>query len=435
MIKQDPATLRGLTEAEAASRLRTEGFNELPAAKARNLLRTAWDVIREPMILLLISAAAIYFFLGELSDSLVLMGSIFFVVGIDLYQQRKTEHALEALRDLSSPRAMVIRDGQQRRVAGREVARGDIVIVSEGDRIPADGVLLSAVNLSVDESLLTGESVSVRKAASDRPIDEIGPPGGDDLPFVFSGTLVVQGQGFAEIRATGARTELGKIGKALRSIEPEATKLQGEVNRLAGILAVLALSFCAVITVVYGLTRDSWINGVLAGITTAMALLPEEFPVVLTVFLALGAWRISQRQVLTRRGNAIEALGTATVLCVDKTGTLTQNRMAVRKLFADGKTLDINPETDELPEAFHELLEYSILASKRNPLDPMEIAFQEFGSRSLSNTEHLHHDWALKHEYPLSPALLVDVARVGSCRREGIRDRCEGCSGGDRGTL
>jgi Ca2+-transporting ATPase len=413
LTTQDPSALRGLTEAEAASRLRTEGFNELPAAKARNLLRTAWDVIREPMILLLISAAVIYFFLGELRDSLVLMGSIFFVVGIDLYQQRKTEHALEALRDLSSPRAMVIRDGEQRRVAGREVARGDIVIVSEGDRIPADGVLLSAANLSVDESLLTGESVSVRKVASDHPVDEIGQPGGDDLPFVFSGTLVVQGQGFAEIKATGAKTELGKIGKALGSIEPEATKLQGEVNRLAGVLAVLALSFCAVITITYGITRGSWVNGILAGITTAMSLLPEEFPVVLTVFLALGAWRISQKQVLTRRGNAIEALGSATVLCVDKTGTLTQNRMAVRKLFANGKTLDVKPEMDALPDGFHELLEYSILASKRNPLDPMEIAFQEFGSSSLSKTEHLHPDWVLKHEYPLSPALL-SMSRVWS---------------------
>jgi Ca2+-transporting ATPase len=206
---------------------------------------------------------------------------------------------------------------------------------------------------------------------------------------------------------------LGKIGKALRSIEPEATKLQSEVNRLAGVLAVLALSLCAVIAITYGLTRDSWVNGILAGITTAMALLPEEFPVVLTVFLALGAWRISQKQVLTRRGNAIEALGSATVLCVDKTGTLTQNRMAVRKLFAGGKILNVQPEMDALPEAFHELLEYSILASKRNPLDPMEIAFQEFGSRSLSNTEHLHHDWALEHEYALSPALL-SMSRVWS---------------------
>jgi P-type Ca2+ transporter type 2C len=407
------AGLHGLTDAEAAARLQAEGFNELSASKAHNLLQTAWEVLREPMILLLISAAIIYFFLGELRDALVLMGSIFVVVGIDLYQQRKTEHALEALRDLSSPRAMVIRDGKQRRIAGREVARGDIVIVSEGDRIPADGVLLSAVNLSVDESLLTGESVSVRKAASDHPIDMIGRPGGDDLPFVFSGTLVVQGQGFAEIRATGAKTELGKIGKALRSIEPEATKLQAEVNRLAGVLAVLALSLCAVIAIAYGMTRGSWVNGILAGITTAMSLLPEEFPVVLTVFLALGAWRISQNKVLTRRGNAIEALGSATVLCVDKTGTLTQNRMTVRKLFAAGNTLDINADMNELPDAFHELLEYSILASKRNPLDPMEIAFQEFGSRSLSNTEHLHHDWTLIHEYPLSTALL-SMSRVWS---------------------
>ena len=407
------ASLQGLTQAEAAARLQADGPNELPAAKARNFLATAWEVLREPMILLLVGAGVIYFFLGELRDSFVLLISIFVVVGIDLYQQRKTEHALEALRDLSSPRAMVVRDGMQSRIAGRDVVRGDIVIVSEGDRVPADGVLLTSVNLSIDESLLTGESVSVRKAAAEHMPGEIGRPGGDDLPFVFSGTLVVQGQGFAEIRATGAKTELGKIGKALRSLQPEATKLQKEVNRLTGFFAAIGLTLCAVIAVVYGFTRESWVNGLLAGITTALSLLPEEFPVVLTVFLALGAWRISQKRVLTRRGNAIEALGSATVLCVDKTGTLTQNRMEVQKLFAAGDTLDVNAQMDVLPEAFHELLEYSILASKRNPLDPMEIAFQQFGSRSLSNTEHLHHDWALVHEYPLSPSLLA-MSRVWS---------------------
>ena len=410
-MHENSANLRGLTESEAAARLKAEGLNELPTAKPQNFLATVWEIVREPMILLLVGAGIIYLFLGELRDSLVLLVSIFVVLGINLYERRKTEHALEALRDLSSPRALVVRDGHQKRIAGREVVRGDIVIISEGDRVPADGILLSAVNLSIDESLLTGESVAVRKVPSDHPLDEIGRPGGDDLPFVFSGTMVVQGQGFAEIKATGAKTELGKIGKALQRVEPETTKLQSEVNRLAVILATLGLFLCVVIAVVYGLTRESWINGFLAGITTAMSLLPEEFPVVLTIFLALGAWRISQRRVLTRRGNAIETLGSATVLCVDKTGTLTQNRMAVQKLFARGHSLGVNAQPDSLPDEFHELLEYSILASKRNPLDPMEIAFQQFGSRSLSNTEHLHHDWALVHEYPLSQALL-SMSRV-----------------------
>ncbi len=385
MIKSIPsakdifATLHGISEAEAAEKLKADGPNELPTSKPHSFFAAVWGVLREPMILLLVGAGIIYLFLGELRDALILLASIFVVVGIDLYQERKTEHALEALQDLSSPRAVVVRDGKQRRIAEREVVHGDIVIVSEGDRIPADGVLISAVNLSIDESLLTGESVPVRKTAADHAIDAIGRPGGDDLPFVYSGTMVVRGQGYAEIRATGASTELGRIGKALRAIEAEPTRLQKEVGHLARVLAVLGLSLCAVVAIGYGLTRGSWINGLLAGITTAMSLLPEEFPVVLTVFLALGAWRISQKNVLTRHGKAIETLGSATVLCVDKTGTLTQNRMQVKKLFAAGQSLDVVPDRNSLPEAFHELLEYSILASKRNPLDPMEIAFQGSG--------------------------------------------------------
>jgi len=401
----------GLSEAEAAARLQAEGPNELPTAKPRGVFATAWDIVREPMILLLVGAGAIYLFLGELRDSAVLLVSIFVVIGISLYQERKTEHALEALRDLSSPRALVIRDGQQRRVAGREVVRGDLVVLSEGDRVPADGVVLSAGNLSIDESLLTGESVPVRKAAWDGHA-EMGRPGGDDLPFVFSGTLVVQGQGFAEIKATGARTELGRIGKALQTVSTEQTRLQEEVGRLARILATLGLSLCFLIVVAYGLTRGRWIDGFLVGITTAMSLLPEEFPVVLTIFLALGAWRISQKRVLTRRNNAIEALGSATVLCVDKTGTLTQNRMAVQELFAAGQYLELSTSPSRsLPEQFHEVVEYSILSSKRNPFDPMEIAFQQFGARFLRDTEHLHPGWNLVREYPLTPKLLA-VSRV-----------------------
>ena len=400
------STLSGLTEAEAEARLRAEGPNEIPSSIKRSLLRTIWEILREPMILLLIGAGVLYLLLGELRDSIVLLFSLVAVIAIDLYQERRTEQALEALRDLSSPRAVVIRSGQQRRIPGREVVRGDIVIVSEGDRIPADGVLLSSVNLSVDESLLTGESLPVRKAAADQPVDSMTRPGGDDLPCVFSGTLAVQGQGFARILATGIHTELGKIGKALQSIDPGATRLQAEVNHVARVFAVIALTLCGVIAVAYGVTHASWINGTLVAITSAMSLLPEEFPVVLTVFLALGAWRISQKKVLTRHSSAIEALGSATVLCVDKTGTLTQNRMAVHTLVADGHILITTPETTSLPENFHDLLEYSMLASKRNPLDPMETALQQFGARCLANTEHVNHGWTLVREYPLSPALL-----------------------------
>jgi len=401
----------GLTEVEAAARLQAEGSNELPTAKPRNMFAIAWEVMREPMILLLLGAGLIYLLVGELRDSIVLFISIFAVIGIGLYQERKTERALEALRDLSSPRALVIRDGKQKRIAGRQVVRGDLVVLSEGDRVPADGVVISAGNLSVDESLLTGESVPVRKSAWDGRAEMVR-PGGDGLPFVFSGTLVVQGQGLAEISATGTRTELGRIGKALQTVSTEQTRLQTEVSRLAGILAVLGLSLCFLIVVAYGLTRGNWIEGFLAGITTAMALLPEEFPVVLTIFLALGAWRLSQRRVLTRRSNAIEALGAATVLCVDKTGTLTQNRMAVQQLFTGGKSLEIAEDSAAaLPHDFHEVVEYSILASKRNPFDPMEIAFQQFGAKFLGDIEHLHPEWKLIREYPLSPELLA-VSRV-----------------------
>jgi P-type Ca2+ transporter type 2C len=261
------------------------------------------------------------------------MGFVVFIAGISLYQEGKTERALEALRDLSSPRALVVRDGQRKRIAGREVVRGDILILAEGDRVPADGIVLSCTNLSTDESLLTGESLPVRKVAAVGDV-EMARPGGDELPFVFSGTLVVQGQGIVRVRSIGDRTEMGKIGNALQQLQPEVTPLQREMNRLVSRLLGIALLLCVAILVIYGFTTGDWLKGVLAGITLAMAILPNEFPVVVTIFLALGAWRISQNHVLARRSSAVETLGSATVLCVDKTGTLTLNQMAVQQLCA-----------------------------------------------------------------------------------------------------
>ena len=404
-------TGRGLTQEQAAARLEADGPNELPSAKPRSFLAIAWDVLREPMILLLVAAGVIYLVLGEPRDSLVLLISIFAILGIDLYQQNKTERALEALRDLSSPRALVIRDGRRTRIAGREVVRGDIVILSEGDRVPADGVVLSCVSLSVNESLLTGESVPVQKSSGDASLG-MGRPGGDDLPFVYSGTLVVQGHGIAEIKETGSLTELGRVGKALQTIEPEVSHLKKETKRVVGIMGALGLSICALVAIIYGFSNGSWLSGILVGITVAMSLLPEEFAVVLTVFLALGAWRISQRNVLTRRASAIETLGSATVLCVDKTGTLTQNQMSVKKLFAAGQFQELDaPNKGHLPNGIAKLLEFGVLASQREGFDPMDLALQQAGKRHLDTTNQLHETWKLAREYPLSPMLLA-VTRV-----------------------
>jgi Ca2+-transporting ATPase len=305
---------------------------------------------------------------------------------------------------------LVIRDGKQERIAGREVVRGDILVLKEGDRVPADAVLLSCVNFSVDESLLTGESVAVRKISGDGLMD-MGRPGGDDLPFVYSGTLAVQGQGIAEVKATGIDTEIGKIGKALRTVEQEKTLLQRETGRLVRNLAIVGLSLCALVVGIYGYIRSDWLNGLLAGITLAMATLPEELPVVLTIFLALGAWRIAQKQVLARRVPAIETLGSTTVLCVDKTGTLTQNRMSVSKLFAKGRFWDILHSKEAMPDVFHKLVEFSILASQIDPFDPMEKAIKDLGEQHLARTEHLHQNWSLVQEYPLSKELL-SLSRV-----------------------
>lgn len=416
-------TITGLSERQAAYNLKQEGYNELPSTKQRSILAIASEVLTEPMFLLLLACGIIYFVLGDVQEAMILLGFVFFIMGITLYQEHKTERALEALQDLSSPRALVIRDGHQKRIAGREVVRGDTLVLHEGDRIPADAVLLSATSLSVDESLLTGESVPVRKRAGGAEGDKgtrgghhqlpiTNPksvrPGGDDLPFVYSGTLVIQGQGIAEVQGTGIHTEIGKIGSALQTVKGEPTLLQKETEQLVRKLAVIAIAICIAVALIYGITRGDWLNGFLASLALAMAILPNEFPVVITIFLALGAWRISQKQVLTRRMPAVENLGSATVLCVDKTGTLTLNQMAVSHLGVDGEFYELSlHEREPLPETFHQLIEFSILASQRDPFEPMEKAFKQLGDRYLANTEHLHNDWKLLREYPLSPQLLA----------------------------
>ncbi len=360
------------------------------------------ESLHEPMFLLLLGGGGIYLALGDLQGALILLLSVLLVIGITLYQTRKTERALEALRDLASPRALVIRGGEAHRIAGRDVVRGDLLLLQEGDRVPADAHLVRCNDLSIDESLLTGESLPVRKIAGQGEAPLVPLPG-EGTPFVFSATMVVQGQGTAVVSATGARTEIGRIGRSLQAIAVEETPLQKQTGRIVRVFAALGLLLCALVVALYAWKRGGLLDGFLAGITLAMAVLPEEFPVVLTVFLALGAWRISRRHVLTRRMPAIETLGATTVLCVDKTGTLTENRMAVAAVVDGGEVHPAGPRS--VPESVRLVVRYAALASEIDPFDPMERAIVEYADHVDPETKPMRAQWSLVHEFPLSPQL------------------------------
>ncbi|MBA5687472.1 cation-translocating P-type ATPase [Rugamonas apoptosis] len=403
-----------LSSTEAARRLEQDGPNALPVSRPRNALNLLRGVVFEPMFLLLVACGAIYLLLGDQNEALMLLGFVFVVMAISFVQQRRTERSLEALRVLSSPVAVVVRDGLVSKVPAATVVCGDIVLIAEGDRIPADLLLLAATNLTVDESMLTGESVPVAKfaAAPDTPPDVTAPDTPQAIHQAYSGTLVTQGTARGRVIATGPRSTLGRIGQSLAAIGAQPTPVQAETARVVKQVAVAGLALAVCLALFYWLRLGDWLHGLLAGLTLAMAILPEELPVVLTIFLGLGAWRLAREKVLARSIPAIELLGATTVLCVDKTGTLTMNRMQLRALWCDDARYDTASDAAmALQEELHGVLEYAVLASHRRAFDPMETAIAAGGKRLLANTEHLHHDWTLVDDYPLSPEMLA-MSRV-----------------------
>ncbi|HEX7645473.1 MAG TPA: cation-translocating P-type ATPase [Burkholderiaceae bacterium] len=393
----------GLSDSEAARRLASEGYNELPSKQTRTLWHISLEVAREPMFSLLLVAGAIYLALGDPQDAAMLLGFVFISMGITIFQERRTERVLEALRDLSSPRALVIRGGRQSRIPGREVVLGDLLVLEEGDRVAADGALVESHDLLIDESLLTGESVAVAKS--------IGPTGGVSEPAeaddahsrVYSGSMVVQGGGLARVSAVGGGTELGKIGSLSQAAETGKSALQREIGRLVTRFSVIGVAVSLLVFAAYGWTRGDWLNGFLAGVSLAMSMLPEEFTVILTVFMAMGAWRISKSKVLTRRTPVIEALGSATVLCVDKTGTVTENRMSVKAAVVDGLRFEVGLDSAARHgEALRQLLKYAVLASEIMPFDPMEKAFHRSMEELFPAERTACRGWALAQDYALS---------------------------------
>ncbi len=398
MTQNHLTTLEGLSTAQAATRLAEDGPNEITQTPRRSLPRRLLDMLRQPMFALLVAAALLYMVLGDLTEGLTLGVFVLAVLALTFYQEGKSEASIQALRDLTQPLAQVIRSGRKLQVPARDVVVGDLLLLSEGDRVAADGQLLNTNNLQIDESLLTGESVPVNKSTDEQ----------DNA--VHAGSFVVRGQGLAQVTATGQRSQIGRIGQSLSQLTSGTTPLQAQTARLVQRLAVIVLFLCIAMVLTLGLRSGEWVPALLSGIALAMAILPEEYPVVLTIFPALGAHRLTREGVLTRRINAIETLGATTVLCTDKTGTLTQNRMTVTAM-AVGPAhapliTSLATPASALPEAFHPLLEHAILASAPEPFDPMETAFHASGQTHLAQTQHLHGDnWRLVQSYALSPQL------------------------------
>jgi Ca2+-transporting ATPase len=424
------ASFQGLTQTEADARLAAEGPNDLPGGRRRSGLAIIAGVLREPMLLLLLAGGAIYLLLGDLGEALILLAFVLLTISISAVQEVRTERAIEALRDLSMPRATVIRDGRRGTIASRDIVRGDLLVISEGGRIAADGWIIDASALEVDEAILTGESVPVSKsAATNVDLGTPPKPGGDHLPYGFSGTLVVRGTGLMLVVETGPKARIGEIGQSLASLETEVPPLVQQTRGLVRWFGVAGIAVSLVAVLLYRLFRGGWLDAILAGIALAMSLLPEELPVVLALFMTIGALRMSKSRVLARRGNAIETLGAATVLCTDKTGTLTQNLMEIAELrLPEG---DVHrPEMNVVmpSPAFTKLASLGMLASEQEPFDPMEVAFHQLasGHPQASLSEHRARGWSMEQKYPLAPELLA-MSQVWT--REGQPERLVAAKG------
>ena len=387
----------GLSDNEAVELLKKNGFNELPSSKNNQLVTIILSVLKEPMFLLLITCGLLYLFLGSINDALLLLFFVVLIIGTTIYQELKVENALKALKDLSSPRASVVRSGVQKKIPSREVVKGDLIILEEGDRVPDDAFILQSNNLLVDEYLLTGESFAVRKSEGKEGV-EFKPAGGEDTSFVYSSTLVVGGSGVARVVKTGVETQVGAIGKELEKTVDEETILRKEIKKITKIFVICAFIVCFLIGMFYYLSTINLIDSILSALAIAMSILPEEFAVVMTLFLALGAWRMSKYNVLIRNLNAIQNIGSATVLCVDKTGTITLNKMVLKKAFTGGEEYDFAIKS--VPKKFEKLLKYAVLASQKIPFDPMEKAIKEGVFEKISDIKE--DDYEIVKEYSLS---------------------------------
>lgn len=367
-MTNDKLNTAGLTTAKAQELHNKYGKNELTPQKKESFIRKAFHIICEPMFLLLIVAAIIYFILGEPRDGAIMLVFVVGIISIDIIQEWKTDKTLNALKDLSAPHVKVIRDRVEKTIASADLVPGDMMMIYEGVKIPADGIVIKCNDLCVDESSLTGEAEGVWKI-----ITENAPPCDDywRKDYCYAGTLVTQGTAYVLVDKIGANTEYGKIGTNVATAPNEQTPLQKQTSNLIKLCAGIAAVLFALVGVFTYINipdhdfADRIIESILSGITLAMAMIPEEFPVILTVFLSMGAWRLAKKNSLVRKLPSVETLGTVSVLCVDKTGTITMNQMTVQDTWS--KSCDENT-----------LLTVMGMGCETDAYDPMEKAMLSY---------------------------------------------------------
>ena len=382
----------GLSQKEAEQRLAQDGPNVLYAPASGRLLRTALGIMAEPMILLLLLAILLYFILGQNSEGFMLLAAVLVVASISFFQTVKSDRALRELGKLTEPRVEVLRDGVLKAMPAAEIVRGDLVLSEEGMNIPCDGRIIRAYDLSINEAALTGESVPVAKT------------GGDPI---YAGTLVSSGSVFFEAIATGIRSEIGKLGKSMESISREKTLLQHQIDRFVRSMAWLGLLAFLIILILHWLETRDFIHALLRGLTVAMALIPEEIPVAFASFMALGALKLSSMNVLAKEPRTVESLGAATVLCVDKTGTITTDGMELACLVSPALEFQL-AKGKELPEEIKAILRAARISSEPKPFDAMEKAIAD----SYEKVFGIYSDELVK-EYPLSgkPPMMTHIIR------------------------
>ncbi len=393
----------GLTNEQVEEARTKYGSNTSGLKPESGFLKAVMSLVKEPMFILLLTASTIYFISGKTGDGIFMVCAIILVATISLYQDSRSRNALQALKDLTQPFCKVIRNGVEVRIASEQVVVGDSIMVEEGSSIPADGIIIHSNDFSVNESILTGESMAVNKGES-----------GDNK--IFQGTTVASGLAICNVTTIGPETQLGKIGKRLEDIEEESTPLQIQINNFVKKMALAGIFVFLLVWLINFLLSKNVMDSLLKSLTLAMSILPEEIPVAFTTFMALGAWRLMKVGIIVKQTKTVETLGSATVICLDKTGTITENKMALTKLYTHASKKS-SGASDLLGDPEKELIRLGMWSSEPIPFDPMEVALHKAYAENKEPDERSH--FKLIHEYPLEgkPPMMTHIFENASGTR------------------